>query len=72
MPRRTQGRLLTCSLLPAAPLLIAASPFVAPARSYKSEIRREDKDALRALLRKQFHHLVTPEILRELDASRSR
>ncbi len=27
---------------------------------------------LRALLRKQFHYQVTPEILRELDASRSR
>jgi essential nuclear protein 1 len=39
---------------------------------YKAEVRREDKAALRELCRAQHHHLVTPEVLRELDASRSR
>ncbi|GAB4821947.1 hypothetical protein N2152v2_008993 [Parachlorella kessleri] len=39
---------------------------------YKNEVRREDKEALRQLVRKQYHHQVTPEVLRELDASRSR
>lgn len=39
---------------------------------YKSEIRREDKDALRALCKHQPHYAMTPEVLRELDSSRSR
>ncbi|KFM26104.1 Bystin [Auxenochlorella protothecoides] len=39
---------------------------------YKNEIRAEDKEALRRLLSRQSHHLVTPEVLRELDAGRSR
>ena len=43
-----------------------------PPRRYKTEIRREDKDALRRLLRHQHHYQLTPEVLRELDASRSR
>ena len=37
---------------------------------YKSEIRAEDKDALRQLIKEQYHYQVTPEIHRELDASR--
>lgn len=39
---------------------------------YKAEIRKEDKRALRALCKRQNHYLMTPEILRELDASTSR
>jgi len=39
---------------------------------YKAEIRREDKDLLRALCKAQHHYQVTPEVFRELDASRSR
>jgi essential nuclear protein 1 len=39
---------------------------------YKAEIRREDKDALRALCRHQAHHAMTPEVLRELDAAGAR
>lgn len=39
---------------------------------YKNEIRAEDKEALRRLLSRQSHHRVTPEVLRELDAGRSR
>ena len=35
-------------------------------------MRREDKDALRDLVKRQHHYALTPEILRELDASRSR
>ena len=37
---------------------------------YKSEIRQEDKAALRQLIKEQYHYQVTPEIHRELDASR--
>lgn len=39
---------------------------------YKNEIRSEDKAALRALCKAQFHYQVTPEVLREIDASRAR
>lgn len=39
---------------------------------YKAEIRKEDKDVLRKLCRVQHHYLVTPEVQRELEASRSR
>lgn len=39
---------------------------------YKAEIRKEDKDVLRQLCQAQHHYLVTPEVLRELDASKSR
>ena len=39
---------------------------------YKNEIREEDKPALRALVGRQRHYLVSPEIVRELDAARSR
>lgn len=39
---------------------------------YKAEIREEDKPALRSLIGRQRHYLVSPEILRELDAGRSR
>ncbi|KAL2899887.1 Bystin, partial [Bienertia sinuspersici] len=39
---------------------------------YKHELRNEDKDNLNALLQKQRHYLVTPEILRELKDSLSR
>ena len=39
---------------------------------YKTEIRREDKHALRDLVKRQHHYALTPEILRELDSSLSR
>lgn len=39
-------------------------------RRYKNEVRAEDKEALRRLIKAQFHYQVTPEVLRELDASR--
>ena len=39
---------------------------------YKNEIKREDKAALRKLLRKQGHYLISPEVFRELDHSHSR
>lgn len=39
---------------------------------YKAEIRREDKDSLRALCKIQYHYKMTPEVLRELDSSKSR
>ncbi|BDA46830.1 Bystin [Coccomyxa sp. Obi] len=39
---------------------------------YKHEIRAEDKQQLHKLIRRQFHYLVSPEIHRELEASRSR
>lgn len=39
---------------------------------YKAEIRREDKDTIRALCKVQHHYLITPEVFRELDASKSR
>jgi len=39
---------------------------------YKHEIRKEDKEGLRKLIKTQYHYQVTPEIVRELDASRSR
>lgn len=39
---------------------------------YKAEIRKEDKVALKSLCRAQVHYLITPEVQRELDASRSR
>ena len=37
---------------------------------YKHEIRKEDKEGLRKLIKTQYHYQVTPEITRELDASR--
>ena len=37
---------------------------------YKHEIRKEDKEALRKLIKVQYHYQVSPEISRELDASR--
>ena len=37
---------------------------------YKNEIRADDKEALRRLTKSQFHYQVTPEVLREIDASR--
>lgn len=37
---------------------------------YKHEIRKEDKEALRQLIKVQYHYQVSPEITRELDASR--
>jgi essential nuclear protein 1 len=37
---------------------------------YKNEIRKEDKEALHHLMRRQYHYLVTPEIHRELESSR--
>ena len=39
---------------------------------YKAEIRREDKESLRALCKVQYHYKMTPEVLRELDSSKSR
>ncbi|KAF5945514.1 hypothetical protein HYC85_015742 [Camellia sinensis] len=39
---------------------------------YKNELTKEDKINLYSLVEKQWHKLVTPEILRELDNSRNR
>ncbi|CAH2034757.1 unnamed protein product [Thlaspi arvense] len=39
---------------------------------YKYELLKEDKEHLQTLLKRQKHHLVTPEILRELQGSRNR
>ncbi|XP_058078066.1 bystin isoform X2 [Magnolia sinica] len=39
---------------------------------YKNELTKEDKDNLERLLQYQKHHLVTPEIRRELKNSRNR
>ncbi|XP_060965133.1 bystin-like [Cannabis sativa] len=39
---------------------------------YKNELQKEDKVSLRALLEKQNHKLITPEITRELNNSRNR
>lgn len=36
---------------------------------YKSEIREEDKDVLRALCKRQHHYMVSAEVIRELDAA---
>ncbi len=46
--------------------------LLAFAQRYKGEIRAEDKRALRQLCARQAHHLVTPEVLRELDAAGAR
>ena len=37
---------------------------------YKNEIRGEDREALRRLIRTQYHYQISPEVSRELDASR--
>ncbi|KAL0795990.1 hypothetical protein Bca101_067367 [Brassica carinata] len=39
---------------------------------YKYELLKEDKEHLQTLIKRQKHHLVTPEIVRELDGSRNR
>ncbi|KAH7662816.1 Flavinator of succinate dehydrogenase protein [Dioscorea alata] len=39
---------------------------------YKNELTKEDKDNLERLIQYQKHHLVTPEICRELKNSRNR
>ncbi|CAN4104352.1 unnamed protein product [Withania somnifera] len=39
---------------------------------YKTELRKEDKANIRALVERQRHRLITPDILREIDKSRSR
>ena len=39
---------------------------------YKHEIRREDQEALRKLVKVQYHRKMTPEIQRELEAARAR
>uniref|UniRef100_A0A1J3IZN6 Bystin n=1 Tax=Noccaea caerulescens TaxID=107243 RepID=A0A1J3IZN6_NOCCA len=39
---------------------------------YKYELLKEDKEHLQTLLQRQNHHLVTPEIQRELKGSRNR
>ena len=38
-------------------------------RRYGSEIRAEDRPVLQRLVRAQYHHLVSPEIQRELSAA---
>ena len=37
---------------------------------YKNEIRGEDREALRRLIGTQYHYQISPEVSRELDASR--
>ncbi|PON46749.1 Bystin, partial [Parasponia andersonii] len=49
-----------------------ANSLLAFVQRYKNELQKEDKDNLRALLEKQKHKLVTPEISRELNNSRNR
>lgn len=39
---------------------------------YKNSITKEQKEALKPLLKKHYHHLITPEIRRELFSSTSR
>ncbi|XP_060188257.1 bystin [Lycium barbarum] len=39
---------------------------------YKTELRKEDKANIRALVERQRHRLITPDILREIEKSRSR
>lgn len=39
---------------------------------YKNDISSDQKEALFAVLRKQYHHKITPEIRRELQAARCR
>ncbi|WMV39552.1 hypothetical protein MTR67_032937 [Solanum verrucosum] len=39
---------------------------------YKTEMRKEDKANIRALVERQRHRLITPDILREIEKSRSR
>ncbi|PHU12789.1 hypothetical protein BC332_19719 [Capsicum chinense] len=39
---------------------------------YKTELRKEDKANLRSLVERQRHRLITPDILREIEKSRSR
>ena len=39
---------------------------------YKAEIRKEDKESLKALCKVQYHYKMTPEVLREIEASKSR
>nr|GMD61839.1 bystin isoform X1 [Ipomoea batatas] len=41
-------------------------------RRYKADLRKEDKSNILTLVERQRHHLITPEILRELNNSRSR
>ncbi|ONK80746.1 uncharacterized protein A4U43_C01F21250 [Asparagus officinalis] len=46
--------------------------LIAFVQRYKNELTKEDKDNLDRLIHHQKHHLVTPEILRELKNSRNR
>lgn len=46
--------------------------LIAFVQRYKNELTKEDKDNLDRLLQHQKHHLVTPEIRRELRNSRNR
>lgn len=39
---------------------------------YKADISSEQRDALLELLKKQTHHLITPEIRRELQYAKCR
>ncbi|KAJ8567906.1 hypothetical protein K7X08_020628 [Anisodus acutangulus] len=39
---------------------------------YKTELRKEDKANIRALVERQRHRLITPDILREIEKSKSR
>ena len=42
------------------------------AQRYKQELTADQKDALKPLLKTHHHHMITPEIRRELFSSRSR
>lgn len=42
------------------------------AQRYKYEITKDQKDRLKVLMKKHFHHLITPEIRRELFTSSNR
>jgi essential nuclear protein 1 len=42
------------------------------AQRYKNELTQDQKESLKSLIRQHSHHLITPEIRRELVASRNR
>ena len=52
--------------------LLWQQSLLAFAQHYKTEVTKEQKNRLKALLRVQNHPMVTPEIRRELFSARNR
>ncbi|CAN1845764.1 ENP1 [Linum perenne] len=52
--------------------LIWHQSLLAFVQRYKNDVEKEDKEKLRMLVGRQKHHLITPEIVREIDNSRNR